>query len=528
MNDVLKEIKSALSSYLKENNIEENITIEHPKDLKNGDFTTNLPLVLAKKMGKSPKVIADEIVTNLKIENVEKIETAGVGFINFYLSKEFLREQIGEIIKMDTNFGRSSLGKGRRASVEYVSANPTGPLHIGNARGGPIGDVLSNVLEMAGYEVTREYLHNDVGGQVERLGEAIYFELNPKDKPEDIQYQGEYIKDLALKVKEKLGEVKSANDAGKAGVEILFEEIMKDTLDMGIKYDVITKESELQVEAEGIIDDLKSKKVIKENEGALWFAPNDDFLKDRESVVKKSDGNWTYFASDIVYHKRKFDRGNDLVVDVLGSNHSGHVPKLQAIVKTLGFDVSNFKVILYQYVRIKRGEEIVKMSKRSGDIITAREVLDEVGKDAFRFFLLMARPETHMDFDLDLAKKKATDNPVFYVQYAHSRIESIFKKESNYVGFDSSRLDSQEDFDLLRYVLRLSSLVEELSQTHNVHHLTSYATELATELHRFYEGEKVISDDKEKQKAKLALLKAAQIGLRNTLTILGVSAPDRM
>ncbi len=306
----------------------------------------------------------------------------------------------------------------------------------------------------------------------------------------------------------------------------MLTEILKDCEAMGIKFDKVRKESDLRKEVSGAL--LKIKKALKEKDGAEWFAPNDEFLKDRETVVKKSDGQFTYFASDIVYHNEKMEK-NDLVIDVLGANHSGHVPRLKAIVKALGFNPDNLQVTLYQWVRLKRGEEVVKMSKRAGNFVTAREVLDEVGKDAFRFFLLTPKSSTHMDFDLELAKKRASDNPVFYVQYAHSRICSIFKKaprENSAV--DLSLLKTSEEISLIRHLLKLPYLVEEAASSLEVNPLTTYAMEIATLFHKFYETNLVISKDEKLTQARLALLRATQITLKNTLDLLGVGAPEHM
>ena len=528
--------------------IEPLVDIERPKDSSNGDYSTSVALVAFAKIKnqkskiKNPLELAEKIVSvlNSKILNLnsgfDKIEAVKPGFINFYLSNDYLQDQVQSIIEKGNSYGsplQKSLPVGSRASVEFVSANPTGPLHIGNAVGGPIGDVLADVLEKSGYKVTREYLHNDVGGQIDRLGEAIYFELNPGEKSENyvVQYRGTYIKELAKEVEEELYEDEdlSQNEfiekAGKIAVRIMLEEILKDCEDMVIKYDVVRKESDLRQEVSKVLP--KIKKYLKENEGALWFAPNDEFLKDRETVVKKSDGQYTYFASDIVYHNEKMGR-NDLVVDVLGSNHSGHVPRLKAVVKALGYNPDDLKVILYQYVRLKKGNEIVKMGKRTGNFVTAREVLDEVGKDAFRFFLLRSAPETHMDFDLELAKKQASENPVFYVQYAYSRICSIFAKIKNLSGNDTSLLTQPEEIAVIRHLLKFPELIEEVSHTFGVHVFTTYALELATLFHKFYEAHRVISDDKKQTQARLALLEAIRITLKNTLDILGISAPEHM
>jgi len=506
---------------------QENILVERTRNSSFGDYTTNIALILSKKNGKSPLEVANDLVQKLheeKIEGVDKIESAG-GFINFRLSEDFLQKQVLEIIKLAEDYGSSDIGKQKKVRVEFISANPTGPLHIGNARGGPIGDVLSNVLGKTGYKVTREYLNNDVGGQVKQLGQTIYYTLNPDKKPEEeLSYQGDYIKELSVKVA-KIVKNGSADKLGKVAVEILFKEIMEDVKKMGIKFDLIRYESDLRKKVPQALKTIQ--KVLKKKDGALWFAPSDEFLKDRETVVQKSDGDYTYFASDIAYHKEKFEDA-DKVFDVLGGNHSAHVPRLQAAVKAMGFDVSKFKVILYQYVRIKSGDLAVKMSKRLGKFITAREVLDEVGKDAFRFFLLTSGPDTHMDFDLELAKKRANENPVYYVQYAYSRIHGIFKKQSDFINPNVSLLKEKEEIELIRHLIKLPELLEEISENFSVHFLTSYSLELANLFHKFYEVHQVVSNDKEKTKARLALLSATKVVLKNTLDLLGVEAPERM
>lgn len=509
------------------------VEIDSPKDPSFGDYTSNIAL--------KTKLNPSELVQKLgKIKGIGKIEAVG-GFINFRISQEYLQNQVLEIIKADKNYGSSNLGKHKRASVEFISANPTGPLHIGNARGGPIGDVLSNVLSFAGFEVTREYLHNDVGGQVKKLGLSIYFKLNPDKTPEEeLMYQGSYIESLALKVAEidrksfpkkpfeQLPYDEASERLGKIAVEILFEQIIRDAEAMGIKFDKVTKESDLRKKVPEVLKSIK--KSLKEKNGALWFAPSDEFLKDRETVVQKSDKEYTYFASDIVYHKLKMG-SNDLVVDVLGGNHAGHVPRLEAAINALGFDVSKFKVILYQYVRIKSRDLALKMSKRQGTFITAKEVLDEVGRDAFRFFLLTSGPDTHMDFDLELAKKRANDNPVYYVQYAYSRIHGVFKKvkETGSTGSESVELlKEKEEIELMRHLIKFPELLENIASSFSVHLLTAYAYETANLFHKLYEMHQIVSKDKEKTKARLALASATKIVLRNTLTILGVDAPERM
>lgn len=502
-----------------------------------GDYSTNIALQLAKLKlpnGKqSPVEIANEISKKIgRLDYLEKIEVAGGGFINFFVKKEFLTKALGEILKFGEEYGKSDFGNGKKARVEYVSANPTGPLHIGNARGGPLGDVIASVLASQGYQVLREYLDNNVGEQVKALGATIKAKYHG-NLVAGSQYQGEYVDEL---VKEMEEGIEDADDegAGRMAVELLFEEIMTDCRSMGIKFDLIAHESKLKDDAPGVIEKLKQARVVKEKDGALWLAPSDEFLKDRETVIQKSDGGYTYLTADIVYHKMKFESGADLIVDVFGSNHHGHVPRLRAAMSALGFDPERLEVILYQYVRVKRGSDIVKMSKRAGNFITAREVLDEVGKDAFRFYLLRFTPQTHMDFDLELVKQQSKDNPVYYVQYAHARMSNIIVKSEegkgrSLKGADYSQLKHPTELNLIKHLLMFPDLVSELAVNLQVHQLTEYAITLADLFHKFYESCPVLQAEREGLKeARLALVKASKTTLANTLNLLGVSAPERM
>jgi len=520
----------ALKKILKELEVDIDPLIERPKDPNFGDYTTNI--VLRSRISpRETHELAESIVEKLKKENLEGIKEISVvsGFINFKLSDSYLQSQVLGIMKLDLEYGSSDEFKGKKAKVEFISANPTGPLHIGNARGGPIGDVLSNVLEKVGYKVTREYLHNDVGGQVKQLGQTIYYTIFPSPKIEDeLLYKGEYIKKLAEKIKPQIEENMDFEKVGSIAVEILLSEIMEDIKSMGIKFDLVRKESDLRKKVPTLIENLQKKAVVKEKDGALWFAPNDEFLKDRETVVRKSNGEFTYFASDIVYHKEKFEAGADLVVDVLGANHSGHVPRLKAAISSLGFDVNKFKVILYELVRVKRNGLAVKMSKRQGDFVTAREVLEIVGKDAFRYFLLTTAPSTHMDFDVDLASKKAQENPVFYIQYAYSRISSILKKTDKTVSPKVELLKEKEELELIRHLVKFPELMEEVSRSFSVHFLTTYSFQLANLFHKFYESHRVLSENKDLTAARVALLTSTKTVLRNGLFLLGIEAPEKM
>ncbi|MBI2039894.1 arginine--tRNA ligase [Candidatus Microgenomates bacterium] len=523
------------------------IVLSIPQNPTFGDYSTNLALQLAKLNSRNRRHssldIANEIIERLQGtgdpstslgtgsgQYLERVETAGGGFINFFIKPENLANDLQEVLDREENYGKSDFYKGKKARVEYISANPTGPLHIGNARGGPLGDVIANVLAAQGYEVLREYLDNNVGEQVKALGATIRAKITG-NLLQDNQYQGEYIDELVSKL-EIDTESKSDEEIGQLAVEELFEEIMADAHAMGIKFDLVVHESDLRKEAPRIVEELKKSGVVKEKEGALWLAPNDQFLKDRETVIQKSDGSYTYFTSDIVYHQDKFKSGADLIIDVFGSNHHGHIPRLQAAIQALSFDPKKLKVVLYQYVRVKRYNDIVKMSKRAGNFITAREVLDEVGVDAFRFYLLRFAPQTHIDFDLELLKEHSSKNPVFYVQYAHARMSNILVKGDQINRADKGNLGlliHPMETALIKHLLAFPDLVEELAGNLQVHQLTEYSITLADLFHKFYESCPVLkAESKKLTKARLALVKGSKITLASSLKLLGVSAPDKM
>lgn len=562
---------------------EEKIEVLRTADPRFGDFATNVAMRVSPKVKQSPvefaKVLADSLGNQ---PYVEKLEVAGGGFLNFFIKQEVWQEEVEKVLKADDKYGSNTLGKSKKARIEFVSANPTGPLHFGNARGGPIGDSLALVLQFCAYKTIREYYHNDIGVQVEKLGESI-LNVSKGQKLEDQEYKGEYIRELAKQLTTDNLQLTS-EEAGEKAVAILKEEILKDCKEMGIEFDEIYPESEFAAsgQTKQDIDHLREKGVLKEKDGALWFAPSDEFLKDRETVLVKSDGSFTYFANDIAYHDLKFKDKADLVIDIFGANHHGHVPRLQAVISALSHDVLRFHVILYQWVRFRKGKDILKMSKRSGTFVTTREVLDEVGRDALRFFILMHDPNSHIDFDLELAKKESQENPVFYVQYAHARICSILAKagpaarhprpmsspalaalisEKSISAFAREELtreglaagtrrgsptrvtryellSTNYELHLIKQITRLPELVEDIAGNFAVHRLTAYATELADSFHRFYENCRVIpsfaeatdgkGEEEDLTRARLALVMATKIALANTLKLLGISAPEKM
>ena len=563
-----KQIKKDVAAALRQLTVdslqltENEVEVFRPGNPEHGDYSTNIALKIggeihlrgvSKKAAKrhlggekrgsferSPIEIARELADSLQSQAyIEKLEVSEPGFVNFFIKDVVWQNQVSDVLEAELKFGSNDSGRGKKARVEFVSANPTGPLHFGNARGGPIGDSLASVLEFCGYKVLREYLNNDRGNQVVDLGRTIAVHLGLIEKGEgDLAYLGEYVKELSANVKSKIGNTKDlsqdevAKKVGELAVRIMFEEIIKDTRDLGIKYDLITTESDLQKEAPKVLTEFERRGLLKKLEGAVWFG-------DRGAVVVKSDGTFTYFTADLVYHKQKFESGYDLVVDVFGSNTSGHVPKLRELADVLGFNQEKLKVILYQFVRIKRGSDIVKMSKRSGTFVTVREVLDEVGRDALRFFILMHEVNTHIDFDLDLAKEKSSKNPVYYVQYANARICSILAKAKGKKPFDKTQgklqaksnhelLTGNYELNLVKQISRFPELVEDISENFAVNQLTTYAMELADSFHKFYENCPVLLEKEELRQARLALISATQIALANTLRLLGVSAPEKM
>ena len=514
--------------------------IEFQEEERFGHYSTSVALALAKKEKKNPIAVAEDIINKLKENSLfEKIEVAGNGFINFWISKKTLHEGLKNIFEKKSEYGRNTKGKGKKIRIEYVSANPTGPIHIGNARGGPYGESLARVCGESGYEVLREYLHNDVGGQIDKLGETLWYWYEKNLGKETIfpegGYQGEYLEEVvsAALQKFKNKENITIETLTQFGLDYIFENNMNVLKRMGILFDLIQKESDLvsSGKTREAIDFVKKRGATKEHEGALWFVPKDEFLEDREAVIVKSNGKPTYFASDIAYHREKFESGYDLVIDIFGSNHHGHVPKLQALTKLFGFDSDRFRVLLYQFVRVKRGSEVIKMSKRAGTYVTAEELLNEVGKDNMIFSLLSSAPTTHVDFDLDVVKQQSMQNPVYYVQYAYVRARSISGKAGAFVlnsTVDLTPLSTNEDLFLIRKLLQFPDIIDMCATDFEVHRLTRYATELARAFHNFYEKEHVVGEEEKIFHARLFLIEGTKIVFENLFRTIGINAPENM
>jgi arginyl-tRNA synthetase len=543
MKDTIKQSLQKAIGKLYPEAAEVQFVVDYAPDNVDADFASNAAMVLGKRLGLKPVELAVLLKEKLDQEDADfEVFAVEPGFLNFKLPKEHWYKELGQILKSGVKYGESKIYKGQKARVEYVSANPTGPIHIGNARGGPYGEVICKVLEAGGYKVLREYIHNDIGGQVEKLGATMWYwykKLLGEEMPfPEGGYQGEYPKEVAEAAIKKLGKGLAEKALPKLtdfALKYIFEENLQTLADLGIKFDVIVKESDLHTsgKTEKAIEELKAKKLTVEKDGAIWFVPNDEFLEDREAVIVKSNGQTTYFASDIAYHKEKFTSGYDLVIDVFGSNHHGHVPKLQALTKIYGFPPEHFQVLLYQYVRVKKGQEVVKMSKRAGNFVTAREVLEEVGRDSMIFLLLLTAVNTHVDFDLDLAKDTSEKNPVFRVQYAHARINSIFVKArvsaSKLGQADLKHLQTREELGLMRTLAKYPELVAGISESFAIHQLPHYLLGLADGFHSFYEKIHVINAEDEKlTDARLALVKAVQTVLANGLQLLSIKPLEKM
>lgn len=520
--------------------------IETPKDEKNGDFSTNLAMQLTRILRQNPRKIAEAIVSGIDLPGlVERVEIAGPGFINFYLVPGWLNRVLPAIQEEDADYGKSNAGGGERVQVEFVSANPTGLLHMGNARGGALGDTLAAVLNEAGYVCDKEYYINDAGNQVENLGksvEARYFELLGRDDyqiPED-GYHGKDIIATAQRLLDEKGE--SLVDLPEAERhELMKNYALKEKVagirgsleNFGVVFDNWFSEQSLHDagSVHEVVDILREKGYVYEKDGAQWLRAT-DWGEEKDEVLVRSNGTPTYFAADIAYHRDKFERGYKRLINIWGADHHGHVARLKGAMTALGYPGDDITVILMQLVRLYRGGEIVKMSKRSGKYVTLDELIEEVGKEAARFFFIMRSPDSALDFDLDLAKAESSDNPVYYVQYAHARICSILSVAGvdtpKAADVDLSLLTEENERVLIRKLAEWPQEVADAARELAPYHLAYYAKELANAFHSFYNSCKVLTDDAALRDARLALVDCTRITLRNVLTLLGLSAPERM
>jgi arginyl-tRNA synthetase len=522
------------------------VVLERPQNAEHGDFASSYPLKLARTARLNPMVIAKELVALIEPESaIADIEVAPPGFINFTFKTSWLAAQVNSILAAEEKFGNSEIGKSSRVQLEFVSANPTGPLHVGNGRGAILGSALAAVFAAAGYGVEQEYYVNDAGSQIQTFSRSLLVRYQQSlnidaEMPSD-GYQGAYLTDLAKEIINengdrflKIPEAEAIKQLGQIGLNKMLAWIRKDLELLGVNFDVWFSENSLYQGGlyDKVIDILRKGGYITERENATWFVST-ALGDDKDNVVVRGDGSPTYFASDIAYHydklvRRKFDK----VINIWGADHQGHVSRMKAVVSALGLDPKRLDVILYQLVTLCRGDEVVRLSKRSGDIITLREVIEEVGADACRFFFLARSADSQMDFDLELAKKQSQDNPVYYVQYAHARISSILRlakeKGIDYRSGNVSLLVSEPELILIRKMLRLSEIIEMIVQTSEPHHLTYYAQDLATVFHSFYKQCRVVTQDEELTRARLKLVEATQIVLAKTLHLMGITAPEKM
>jgi arginyl-tRNA synthetase len=526
------------------------VEVEEPKEKQHGDLATNFAMVMAREAKMAPRKIAEIIASKMNTSGtfIEKVEIAGPGFINFFLNQNFLIETLKLIHKRGKDYGRVNLGKGKKVQVEFVSANPTGPMHMGNARGGAIGDVLASILDYAGYNVSREFYINDAGNQIEKFGyslEARYLQLLGIDAevPEG-GYHGEDIIDRAKEFLEIYGDKYKdvpSEERRKAlieyGLKKNIEKMKEDLALYGIEYDVWFSEQSLYDSGEvyKVIEELTEKGYTYEKDGALWFKMT-LFGAEKDDVLVRSNGIPTYLASDIAYHKNKFvTRGFDWVINVWGADHHGHVAPMKGAMKALGIDPSRLDVVLMQLVKLIEGGQVVRMSKRTGKMITLRDLIEEVGKDAARFFFNMRSPDSPIEFDLDLAKQQTNENPVFYVQYAHARICSIIRqleemgvKIENIEDVDLGLLKEEEEVDLIKKLAYFPEEITIAAKTLAPHRITRYVIDVASYFHSFYNSHRVKGAEENLMKARFALILAVKTVLKNALDILKVTAPERM
>jgi arginyl-tRNA synthetase len=520
------------------------LIIEKPRQAGHGDLTTNVAMVLAKGLQRKPRDLAADILKSMEIDPslIATTEVAGPGFLNFTFTDKFHRRQLGHLLSSGDRYGRASTGAGRKAQVEFVSANPTGPLTVGHGRGAVFGDTVANLLEWTGYDVTREYYFNNAGRQMRVLGDSVrlrYLGLLGEEVqfPEDY-YQGEYIRDIARHLQEEFGDTLRNEPAEgkfkeKAEQEI-FADIKATLKSLGIEFQSFYNENTLYTEGkiDEVVEELRRKDLIYELEGATWFRTS-RFGRDKDKVIVKGSGEPTYRLPDIAYHREKFRRGYDLMVDVFGSDHIATYPDVLAGVEALGYEVGKVKVLIHQFVTIMQDGEVVKMSTRKANFVTLDELIGEVGGDVVRYFFLMRGMGSHLNFDLGLARKHSEENPVFYLQYAHARIASIlrFAEEEGKLPAgeaDSDLLREPPEMDLIRRLLDFPEVLESCAAGYEPHRLADYLQEVATAFHRFYHECRVVTDDADLTGARLSLCRAAQIVLRNGFRVFGISAPERM
>ncbi|MCR8849985.1 arginine--tRNA ligase [Rossellomorea sp. SC111] len=524
------------------------VILEIPKEKSHGDYSTNMAMQLARVAKKAPRMIADDIVANFDQSkaSIEKMEIAGPGFINFYMNNEYLTDLIPLILDQDQEYGQSDAGNGERVNVEFVSANPTGDLHLGHARGAAVGDSLCNVLEKAGYKVTREYYINDAGNQIHNLAisvEARYFQALGQDKamPED-GYHGADIIGIGKKLAEEFGsKYAEVSDAERYkffreyGLKIEMAKLQKDLEMFRVPFNVWYSETSLYENGkiDAALKTLRDNGHVYEEDGATWFRST-ELGDDKNRVLIKNDGTYTYLTPDISYHQDKFERGHDVLINIWGADHHGYIPRMKAAIEALGFDRDKLEVEVIQLVHLYKNGEKMKMSKRTGKAVTLRELVEEVGLDAVRYFFAMRSADTHMDFDLDLAVSQSNENPVYYAQYAHARICSILRQAEEQGLASEDKIDlkligTEKEVDLLKKLGEFPQMIADAAEKRTPHRVANYINDLASAFHSFYNANKVLDEEnRELTTARLALVKVVRVTLQNALALIGVAAPEKM
>ena len=520
------------------------VVIEIPKEKIHGDYSTNAAMRLTKQLRQNPRMIAQQLIDHLDLKqgSIAKCEIAGPGFINFFMESASLASVIGVVLQENENYGRSDAGQGLKVDVEYVSANPTGDLHPGHARGAAMGDSVTRLMKFAGYDVTREYYVNDAGNQIRNMAlslQARYLQAcgMEAEVPED-GYHGPDLIKIAQDLKQEYGEELAHKDKAETysffhqyGLQAELAKLKADLAAFGVEFDVWT--SEQSIYDRGMVDKalntLKAQGMTYESEGALWLRTT-DFGDDKDRVLVKSDGSYTYLTPDIAYHVDKFDRGYDKLIDFFGADHHGYIARLKAAVQSLGKNKDDLEVDIIQMARMVKDGEEFKMSKRTGKAVALKDLVEEAGVDAVRYFFVSRAADTHMDFDIDMAKKQTNENPVYYAQYAHARMCSILRSGADIALADHYELITHEkELDLLKHINEFASTVADAAKTRQPHKMCNYITRLAQLFHTFYADCKVLDrTNLELSAQRLALVKASEITLRNALTLIGVSAPEKM
>ncbi|MDI6779395.1 MAG: arginine--tRNA ligase [Bacteroidota bacterium] len=535
-------LQTALNTFA--SNIDKTIILEKPRQPEHGDLTTNIAMMTARRLGKNPRQFAHELVDKLNLDStyVDKVEIAGPGFINFRFTNKYFFEQLSGILKNSSNYGKVNIGEEKKTQVEFVSANPTGPLTVGHGRGAVLGDTIANLLEWTNHNVTREYYFNNTGRQMRILGESVrlrYLELTGEeiDFPDDY-YRGEYIKEIAQHLVNEYGDSLKQNSDEEVfklrAEQEIFDDIKRTLKRLTIEFGVFFNEKSLYDDGsiDKVIKDFRNKDLAYDQDGAVWFKAS-VFGGEKDKVIVKSTGEPTYRLPDIAYHRNKFQRGFELIVDLLGADHVATYPDVLAGLKALGYDEKKVKVLIHQFVTIVQNGEVVKMSTRKANFITLDELIDEVGADVVRYFFLMRSMDSHLNFDLGLAKTQSDENPVYYLQYAHARITSIIRyAESEGVDItvpaNLNLLDKNEEIDLIKHLEQFPDMVESCAVAYEPHRLAEYLHVVAGLFHKFYHQHRVVTEDKQLTAARIVLCLATKIVLKNGFAILGITAPEKM